>query len=130
MRQWERGATLVLAGLLCLNALGHASGFVPASRALVAGGIETTLAEALRTLWLTISAMFAFFGFSLFRQALRVQAADRVSMVGIGVVLVSAGVVGLVVSHGKPFWAQHVVLGGAIAALGLRLPRGAEPLQS
>ena len=74
-------------------------------------------------MWLTISGMLVLFGLLLIREALSKTAADWIMIAAIGYLLSASGVAGLILSAGKPFWWQQVVIGMAIVAIGWRTRR-------
>jgi CHASE2 domain-containing sensor protein len=100
-------------------AVGHGIAFVGMSQSLSAVAVDRQHVEAIRDVWLTISAMLAGFGVLLLRAA-RSTPVDWALIVGIGAILCFSGSAGLVISAGQPFWWQHVVLGLAVAAVGWR----------
>jgi hypothetical protein len=120
MRKWDRRAAYLCAAILCLMAIGHGIAFADMSQSLAATTIDPVHAQAIRTVWLTVSAMLASFGLLLLRAAHETRRADWVVIVTIGTVLALSGAAGLAVSAGQPFWWQHVVLGAATIAVGWR----------
>jgi cytochrome bd-type quinol oxidase subunit 2 len=120
MGVWDRRATYLCAALLVLMAVGHGANFLDASQTVTKAGVDETIAEAIRVVWITISGMLVLFGFLLARQALSKTVADWIVISSIGCLVSASGVAGLIISAGKPFWWQQVVIGLAIAALGWR----------
>lgn len=120
MQRWDRRITRLCAAILCLMAVGHGIAFAGMSQSLGATVLDRPHAEAIRDVWLTVSAMLAGFGLLLLRATCGKARADWVLIVTIGAVLSFSGSAGLVISAGQPFWWQHVVLGLAIVVLGWR----------
>ena len=120
MQRWDRRVARLCATLLCLMAVGHGIAFAGMSQSLGAAALDRLHAEAIRDVWLTISAMLAGFGLLLLRATWGNARADWVLIVTIGAVLLFSGAAGLVISAGQPFWLQQVILGLAVAAVGWR----------
>ena len=123
VRRWDKTVAYMCGGLLCLMAIGHGIAFASMSESLGATAINQVQSDAIRTVWLTISMMFASFGLLLLRAAHQTKRADWVVIVAIGGVLALSGLTGLAISAGQSFWLQHIVLGLAILTVGWRSRR-------
>jgi cytochrome bd-type quinol oxidase subunit 2 len=121
VRRLEQWVAYLCGGILCLMAIGHGIAFFRISKRLAATAVDAVQADAIRTVWLTVSAVLATFGLLVLRATYQANQADWVVIVAIGAVLALSGSVGLVISVGQPFWLQHVVLGFAILTVGWRL---------
>jgi cytochrome bd-type quinol oxidase subunit 2 len=121
VRRLEQWVAYLCGGILCLMAIGHGIAFFRISKSLAATAIDAVQADAIRTVWLTVSAVLATFGLLVLRATYQANQADWVVIVAIGAVLALSGSVGLVISVGQPFWLQHVVLGLAILTGGWRM---------
>jgi hypothetical protein len=121
MQQWDRRVMYVCATFLCLMAIGHGIEFVGMSQSLGETDIRHFHADAIRDVWLTVSAMLACFGLLLLRAAQIGERSDAVVLLLIGAVLLFSGAAGLLISGGQPFWYQDLVLGLAIVVVGWRL---------
>jgi hypothetical protein len=120
VRSLEQWVAYLCGGILCLMAIGHAIAFAGMSKSLTAAAIDPAQADAIRTVWLTVSMVLATFGLLVLRAARQAKHADWVLTMAIGAVLALSGSAGLAISSGQPFWAQHVVLGAAILIIGWR----------
>ena len=120
MQVWDRRATYLFAALLIFMAVGHTFSFPATSQSLAEAGIDKNIADAIRVVWLTISAMLLLFGLLLIREALSKTAADWMMICAIGCLLSASGAAGLIFSAGEPFWWQQVGLGLAVVAIGWR----------
>ena len=67
MQRWDRRLARLCATLLCFMAIGHGIAFIGMSQSLGATALDRLHAEAIRDVWLTISAMLAGFGLLLLR---------------------------------------------------------------
>jgi hypothetical protein len=117
----EQWIAYLCGGILCLMAVGHGIAFFGTSKNLAATAINVVQADAIRTVWLTVSVVLAAFGLLVLRAAHGAKQADWLVIVTIGAVLVLSGSMGLAISAGQPFWLQHVLLGLAILTVGWRL---------
>jgi cytochrome bd-type quinol oxidase subunit 2 len=129
MRRLERLVAYLCGGFLCLMAIGHGIAFFGISKSLAATAIDLVQADAIRTVWLTVSVVLAAFGLLVLRATHQAKQADWIVIVAIGAVLVLSGSAGLAISAGQPFWLQHAVLGLAILTVGWRL-RGPRAIAS
>lgn len=100
--------------------IGHGIAFFGMSKSLAAKAIDVVQADAIRTVWLTVSVVLATFGLLVLRATHQAKQADWVVIMAIGAALALSGLAGLAVSGGQPFWLQHVVLGLAILTVGWR----------
>jgi hypothetical protein len=125
MQKWDRRVTWVCAVFLCLMAIGHAVNYSGMSYSLAATAVQPFHADAIRDVWLTISAMLACFGLLLLRAARIGMRSDAVVLLLIGAVLIFSGLAGLMISGGQPFWYQDLVLGLPIVIVGWRTRRAA-----
>lgn len=121
MRILDQWVAYLCGGILCLLAIGHAIAFFGISKSLAATAIDVFQADAIRTVWLTVSVVLVTFGLLVLHVTHQAKQADWIVIVAIGAVLVLSGSVGLAISAGQPFWLQHVVLGVAILTVGWRL---------
>jgi cytochrome bd-type quinol oxidase subunit 2 len=129
VQRLEQWIAYLCGGILCLMAVGHGIAFFGTSKSLAAAAINVVQADAIRTVWLTVSVVLAAFGLLVLRAAHRAKQSDWLVIVTIGAVLVLSGSMGLAISAGQPFWLQHVLLGLAILTVGWRL-RGPRAIAS
>jgi predicted membrane channel-forming protein YqfA (hemolysin III family) len=98
MRRLEQWVAYVCGGILCLMAIGHGIAFFGISKNLAATAIDDVQADAIRTVWLTVSVVLATFGLLVLRATHQAKQADWVVIVAIGAVLVVSGSAGLAIN--------------------------------